>query len=455
MKPDAVVDLAQELKEVHEEEREQLDVVRRYWRGRQALPAVIPSAAPHEVKVMARIARVNICKIVVDAMTQSMYVDGFRTDLESENNPVWAAWQRNRLDARQTGIHRAAFAYGASYCVVLPGDSEPVMRGSSPRNLTALYGNDPDWPDAAIERLGRSRDGSSLWRIYDETHSYFVKEGRPAAGSQEREWTFISSSEHGAGVTPVVRFLDEEDLDADDEVEPADRQSDLPILRGQVSPLFSIQDQIDLTTFNLLVAQHYNGFRQRYIVGWTADSEEERMKAAASQVWTFDEDADLMKLGEFEQTDLSGYIESREASLRHGATLSQTPVHELVGQLVNMAAEALAAAEAGKDRKVDERQALAGESWEQALWLAGRYKGIEIPDDSQVRWRDTSAQAFAATVDALGKLAQMLGIPREELWERVPGATPADVARWKEKSKQGDSFAQLTDLLDRQSDPVV
>lgn len=435
------------LKGYHVEERSRLDVVRRYWKGRQPLPGVIPASAPREVKEMAKIARVNACAIVVDTLAQSTFVDGFRAKDEAEDSQVWRAWQANRMDARQTGIHRAAFAYGAAYAVVLPGDPLPVIRGVSPRSMLAMYGEDPDWPIWALERCGRN-----LWKLYDDEAIYYLEGG--SASDRSSGFTFLESREHGMGVTPVVRYLDELDLDADDDVEGDPRlggaRSDVPLM-GQVAPLFSVQDQIDLTTFGLLVAQWYSAFRQRYAIGWTAETEKDKMKAAASQLWTFDENPEDMKVGEFSETNLDGYIKSREASLRHAATLSQTPVHELIGELVNLSAEALAAAEAGRDRKVDERKTLLGESHEQTLGLVGELMEVEVPDDSQVVWRDTSARAFAATVDALGKLVQMLGIPPQELWERVPGATRQDVERWKAAAAQGDSFKVLSDMLERQA----
>jgi hypothetical protein len=397
---------------------------------------------------MAAMARVNVCAIVVDTLAQSTFVDGFRGKEDGEDADVWDVWQKNRMDARQSGIHRAAFAYGTSYAVVLPGDPVPVIRGSSPRNLTAVYGEDPDWPMWALEKLG-----GGLWRLYDDQAIYFLGESQDERTRGEFE--FIETREHGLGVTPIVRYLDEHDLDADDDVEsqnPRGRaQTDEVPMRGQVPPLMPMQDQIDLTTFGLLVAQWYSAFRQRWAIGWTAEDEEEKAKAAASQLWTFDENPEDMKLGEFAETNLKGYIDSRDATLRHTAALSQTPVHELTGTLINMAAEALAAAEAGKDRKVDERHTGLGESHEQMFSLVARATGKSIPDDAQVKWRDTSARAFAATVDALGKLTQMLGIPPQELWERVPGATQQDVARWKAAAQQGDSFQVLADLLERQA----
>jgi hypothetical protein len=456
LSPSQAVEQVEILKPYHDAERSKLDIVRRYWKGRQQLPTVIPSSAPREVRTMARIARVNVCPIVVDSLAQSLFVDGFRGAESDTNEAVWQAWQANKMDARQTGIHRAAFAYGASYVVVLPGDPVPVIRGVSPRSMTAMYGEDQDWPMLALERLGRG-----LWKLYDDTNVYYVTEktrpkGGSYAGETETYYEYVSTDEHGAGVVPVIRYLDAEDLDDDDEVSSGVEEAVWAdtTTRGQISPMMALQDQIDLTTFGLLVAQWYTAFRQRWVIGWVPDTEAEKMKASASQMWAFQDPADgegSVRVGEFGQTDLSGYIESRDSSLTHAATLSQTPVHELVGKLVNLSAEALAAAESGRDRKVDERKTLLGESHEQTLRLVGMFMKETVPEDAEVIWRDTSARSFAATVDALGKLVTMLKIPPDELWSRVPGVTQQDVERWKIASQSGDAFANLTALLDRQN----
>jgi len=455
LKPAAAIEQVKRLHSIHLNERASFDLARQYFKGVQARPAAIPSGSPREVQVMAQSSRVNVVQIIVNSLVQSMFVSGFRARREADNADVWKIWQANRLDARQTAIHRAVFQYGVAYATVLSGKPEPVIRGKSPRSMTTLYGEDPDWPMWALERCG-----NGLWRLYDDEATYYVElENETDKGS------FISAAEHGLGVCPVVRYLDEDDLDADDEVESADkaRGGVRPPLRGQVTPTMSVQDQIDMTTFDLQVAQHFGAFRQRYIIGWTASSEEELLKAAASRIWTFKGDPDdddgpgpgddepKIELGEFGQTDLKGYLESREASLRHAATLSQTPAHELTGQLINMGAEALAAAEKGRDRKVDERQTVTGESHEQVLWLSGRAKGVEVPADAQVRWKDTSAMSFAARVDGLGKMATMLEIPVEALWERVPDVSDQDLALWKQARDAGSSFQQYAELLERQA----
>jgi hypothetical protein len=399
---------------------------------------------------MARTARVNIIKIVVESMTQSLIVDSMRATDERDDaviDAAWAIWQANGMDRRQFGLSRAITAYGTGYEVVLPGRPVPVVRPVSPRSMTALYGDDDLWPAFALERRGKGR-----YRLYDEMSVYPIL----VSPNSDRLEMAGPPADHGAGVTPVVRFRDAEDLDLDDEPEDlrpfpiADAGGRTAIVAGQVAPLIALQDQVNLTSFSLKAAEWYAAFRQRWMVGKTL-TDAERMKAGASQLWAFDEDPDSIRLGEFGQTDLRGYIESRAESMKFAATLSQTPVHELVGELVNLSAEALAAAEIGRDRMVDERKTSAAESHEQALRLAVGYGGMTLPNDVEMVYRDTSARAFGAVVDGLGKIAQMLQVPPQELWEKIPGVTRQDVKRWQETWKAGDPVQEMNDILSRQA----
>ena len=87
--PEQAVDRARDLFQVSETERRRLGEVRRYWMGRQRLPAVIPNASPPEVKALARMSRVNVIGIVVESLAQSLAVEGFRAEREADNAAVW------------------------------------------------------------------------------------------------------------------------------------------------------------------------------------------------------------------------------------------------------------------------------------------------------------------------------------------------------------------------------
>jgi hypothetical protein len=438
-----VVEQVRQLLVLRKAEAEKLDEIHAYWRGKQDYP-ILPANVPREVKHLARMSRVNMVTLVVDVLAQALFVDGFRAPRAAGNDEqVWDIWQANGMDSKQIGLHRATLAYGAAYEIVLPGEPHPVMRCVSPRNLTAAYMElDDEWPVYALEarRHGRQVD----YRLYDGEAVYFV--------SDEARWTFdgslelsddalvLDGAEHGMGVCPVVRFRNHEDLDDDS------------CLLGEIEPLIPLQDQIDSTTFGLLVAQHFQAFKQRYLIGWAGVDEAAAAATAASRLWVFD-DPDI-KVGEFGEVNLDGYLDSRVSTTELLATLSQTPPHHLLGKLVNLSAEALAAAEVGQRRKVAERETTWGESHEQALRLAAEAEGIEVDDNAQVRWRDTEARSLAQVVDALGKMVQMLGVPPEFAWELIPGLSDQDLERLKSIAASGNALTDLNAILERQMSGV-
>lgn len=145
------------------------------------------------------------------------------------------------------------------------------------------------------------------------------------------------------------------------------------------------------------------------------------------------EDADT-KFGTLDSTPLDGFIAAHDADVRALAALSQSPAHELIGQMANLSAEALAAAEASLTRRVTRLKHPLGEAWEQTLRLAGKVMGNEDAAKdfaSEMHWRDMESRSMAQAADALGKMATMLGVPVEILWEKLPGFTQTDVERAK------------------------
>ena len=447
-----------------ETERQDLDVLRRYATGQQALPLVVPRDAPAEVRELARIARINLIAIVLNSLVQSLYVDNIRTagtaepaedDPDIAIKPIWKAWQGNRLDKGQGGLYRAVFQYGWGYNVATPGEPYPVVRAVSPRRLYAEYDNDsPDFPVMALEwRKGRG----NFYRLYAEDDDGDIGVYTLGYDPGKKRFALLKVSPIDLGYVPIVRYVPFEDLDSDDEPIPvravgsAQNTTTAVMTAGEVAPLMTLQDQTDVSSFALKSAEWYTGFRQRWVKGWIPENRSAKMKSAASQLWSFEEHPDEIELGEFSQTELEGMLRSRESVLKYAATLSETPVHELVGELVNLSAEALAAAEAGRDRKIELAKTSLGESHEQLAQVVGDLMGIDVPDDIEVVWRDTSARAFSAVIDGLGKVAQMLQVPPEMLWDRIPGVTRQDVERWRARAAEGDSIGQLTNLLNAQA----
>src|ERR1700749_2738353 len=161
---DEVIEVANLLHGQQAKERTQLDPLRLYVTGKQAMPIVIPSDAPPEVREMARISRINLIKIVVEALVGWLFVDNMRSvepPADPEDDPakqVWAVWQANRFDRGQSALYRAVFTYGYGYVRLSPGvdqrtgEQTPAIRAVSPRRMTAMYAYDSDdWPAYTFE----------------------------------------------------------------------------------------------------------------------------------------------------------------------------------------------------------------------------------------------------------------------------------------------------------------
>ncbi len=422
------------------EEAKRLDMIAKALRPR--VPTVmLPKKASPVMQALAAKAQTNFLPLVIRTYSQVMKVGGYQSLGRSDNAPPWEHWQTNGLDARQVGIHWSALAYGVSYATALPGDRGPAFHGYSPRQMTALYQDsvNDEFPMLALEVDG------SLIRLFDEERVWYIgaENEKPRSGfantvtqSIGPKFDYIEDRPHKLGVCPVVRFRDRMLLEGEEQY-------------GIVEPLITIQERIDETTFGGLVAQYYAAFRQRYVIGWIPDDEATQLRASASDLWAFANSE--VKVGDFAETDLTRYLESKDSAVRDMASIAQVPAQNLgINALSNISAETLAGLEAGKDRNADEITTSFGESWELWFRLAASIAGDTASAEdysAQVRWKDATARSLAQTVDALGKMVQMLGVPREAAWGRIPGTTDQDIETWRGMAEDDAQRQALADPL--------
>jgi hypothetical protein len=395
-------------------------------------------------------SQTNFLPLVLDVFSQGMKVDNYLASDTKETASPWKWWQRNKFDARQTGVIRSVLEYGVSYTTILPsmnptGGSGAFIRGLSPRQMTTLYGEpmewspgetpvDDDWPILALEVKDQAI------RLYDEENVYFIGvKNVPQSALGWREPTYIQPSNfefldqrpHNVGVCPVVRYRDRWLLDGEEQY-------------GIIEPLINIQGRIDETTYEMSVSQYFTAFTQRWVAGWRPKDDSEALAMAAGDVWYFTKGD--VKVGQFQAGDPKSYLDSRMSAIRDLASIGQIPAQNLgLDALVNISEATLAGLETGKERKSAEIQTCLGESFEQMLRACAHITGDTTAAEdfeSEVKWQDATARSLAESVDALVKLRQGLDVPDEVLYEDIPGWTRQKVERAlqlrKEEQQQMD-----------------
>ncbi|MFF3006345.1 phage portal protein [Kitasatospora sp. NPDC057940] len=459
--------LAQQLLAVLHRDGARLRRIDDYLHGRHDDP-YMPPQADDEYRLLARRAVSNWMPLLVATPAQGLFVDGFRPGATGQGLPAeadsttveWAHWQRSRLDARQAAVYRGALTYGHAFTLTERDRAGQVRtKGLSALRTAALYedaAND-DVPYAAAtvtawpsgESIGRAR----LWDARNEYSVTF------RSLEDKKGITVSDARRHGASECPVTRFAATVDLEGR--------------TVGVIEPMIALQDRINQTVFDLLLSQTFGSSKVRTVTGMAPpiQRDPETGEAVLNEIgqpiplainhnakrFLFAEDPDV-KFGSLDETPLDGFINSVDMSIRQLAAVSQTPPHHLLGQIANLSAEALLAAEQALSRKIAEFRTSFGECWERVFRLAAELAGhASAADDyrGEVIWRDMESRSLAQAADALGKLREQLGIPKKGLWRRVPGVTQTEIEDW-EQHEDEDPVGQLATALKRATpEPAV
>lgn len=452
-----------------------LEMYDAYVKGIQR-PPYVPDNADAEFKMLVQRATTNVCDFTLGTVMQPLAVDNYRAtsdEFEDACDSAFRHFQRSRMDARQSSLYRAAGTFGHAFTVT---EKDPKgrtrSRALSPLRTATIY-DDPasddnavfavnvtEWPSADGERRGTAVGWDQKYR-YDITFKSLGDKDNVAVSGRKA---------HGLkDENPVTRFALLVDLEGN--------------TTGLVAPMIVLQDRLNQSVFDLLVTQTYASFKVRTvtgmappmkmepiygedmdgeptedIVGWKPvigpDNKPIPENINLSQKrFMFAEDSDT-KFGTLDETPLDGFINSINMSLRQIAALSQTPPHHMMGEIANLSAEALKAAEQALSRKVREIQNSFGESWERVFRLSALLDGIDTPDDDdnmvgEVIWRGNGDEDMAAFADFAYKVTDALGLPGEAFWPRVPGVTKQEMDRWRELREDSNEELIYRKALER------
>lgn len=456
------------LRQLESDRRCHLDRIRKYMDGHHDLP-YLPPSANFEYKELARRSITNWLPLVISTAAQTLYVDGFRTSdagkPKAGDNPLWVAFQESNCDGLQNSLYRGALTYGQAWVVAELEDGSPVLRVVPPSRGTGLFYDPLDVvPGAFIEvtheprQVGKNeRPGVAVMYIGDKQYEVTFK-----TYTDEKTLTVVETGVSMPNIEecPVVRFATRLDVEGR--------------VSGFIAELLTIQDRINQAVFDATVVQSQGAFTARWATGMappvkmettTMPNGEVRQTPAKDdngQMIPLDQPiapgavawapkADV-KFGTFQATDMRGYHNHIEVAITHFSALAQLPAHFILGQIANLSAEALMAANETFSLKMKECKNNYGESWEKILRIAvGLTGNKKLLNDERVEtvWRETNERSLSATADGLFKMKQGLEMPTLAGWAEIPGMTETKMAEWQALREEEQEQAKI-DMLEQQ-----
>ena len=478
-----------------------------YLAGRHS-PIYIPDNADAEFRQIRNRSVLNMIPLVINSVTQVCHVEAIRhskaLDAGNQDNPLedglppeMVVWQRNRMDARQLPVVQAFASHGIVYGLTVRDKKDPTkarLECYTAAQACAMYADpindvDPEW--GLVIKKGTWQK-LELAHLYTELDWYTVTVTKQGLSVKHE-------GRHGNSVCPLSRAVLHMNLEGK--------------VTGLIEPLIDPQDQINQTSFDELTTQSWGAFKVRTATGmavpirrWTraeidatfpepgpdataedlehyqgrpnigdpildADGQEIPLPIPMSMKRVLVAEDPDTEFGTLDETPIAPFLSALDARIKYFAAISQTPPTYFMGEMANLSAESLKAAEVSKARRDDEIKLELGEMWERMLQLAMELEGEDDRASDvgiELRWADKDPSSFAATIDALGKMVEMLSVPPSFAWEMIPGMTQGGLVHlqqlkeaWDQEHpevalartfEQNDIFSQINEYPDAESE---
>ncbi len=403
----------------------------RYYRGRHDLAFATEKFEDAFGSLFSEFA-MNLCPAVCDAVRDKLRITGFRrnadtfrrnagtlarTGAEHENlatHPdVDHIWHRNRMQLRSGEVHREALVSGDAYAIVWTDDEgKAAIYPNRASNVSVTY--DEDRPGRIIRaaKFWRTADKHTRLNLFypDRIERYITAKPGEATLPDHRDFVPFTDGNAGTlarinandedvragsprsgvipnpyGLVPVFHFANNADLGA--------------FGRSELEPAIPIQDGLNKSVLDMLVAMEYAAYRQRWVAGINPESNDEGnlispFKAGAEQIWmTGNDDA---RFGDFNTTNLDQFLKVKDSFRIDIASVTGTPMYYLLPHTRGFpSGEAILRAESRFIAKVRDRQFAFGQTWAEIMQFAARIDGLgemqlvtEWDDPSQTTERE-------------------------------------------------------------------
>jgi len=410
----------------------------RYYNGDHDL-AFATEKFQNTFGTLSREFALNLCPVICDAVRDKLRVTGFSVDRMSDGfsrdktvmpeGPTHTRhiWHRNRMGTRAGEIHKEALKCGDAYMFVWPNAAGEAVLYPNPAIGVTVREDD--------DSLGRILWAAKTWATADKhirLNLYYPDRIEKYVSLTGSEGTLLDANDFAPlpgthnfgpaiipnpyGVVPVFHFANNADLGR--------------MGRSELEAAIPVQDGLNKSVLDMLVAMEYSAFRQRWVAGieFDLDSDGKEIppfKSGVDTLWmSSNKDATF---GDFEAAELDQFLKVKDSFRIDMASVTGTPLHYFLPSTGSFpSGESLKKAETRFLSKVRDRQGSFGQVWADVMAFALLVEGAR---DAQLitEWEDPAPIEEREFLENI-LLKKQIGLPVEQALIEA-GYGEADVKR--------------------------
>lgn len=414
------------------------DLYRQYYRGNHRL-AFTTENWRSEFGLMVKGVADNLCPTVVDTLVDRLEISGFKGTNEATAEEVW---KDNRMDLRHGEFHLEAAKQGDSYLLVWPDvENKPAFFLNTPDQMVVRYSGEVQGKITYACKVWIGEDDKAYATLYyeDRIEKYITKNkvqgySLPDKGDNSvwEQRQVVAGYDEGGENEDAVEVLEEWPLPNPFGRVPifhfANNASLGEYGRSELSDVIPLQDILNKDLSDRLITQEFHSYPQRWAIGLAPEYDEDgnpkAPKGGPDRLWYTDNEN--AKMGQFDASNLEGFVKIADSDRAEIARVSRTPVHHLLATGTPPSGEALRTMEAPLMAKVKDRQDSFGAVWEDAMEFAVSFPGGQSDTvDLVCEWIDKTSISDKEKAEEM-VLKQTLGVPMQQLWSEL-GYTPDQI----------------------------
>jgi len=360
----------------------------RYYRGDHDLAFATEKFANTFGSLFREFA-LNLCPVVCDAIRDKLRITGFaarsRTDDQIDDPAVRASdvWHRNRMPVRSGEVHREALINGDAFVIVWPDESgEPAIYPNRAANCYAVYDDDHPGRIVRAAKYWRTLDRNTHLNLYypDRIERYITVKPGDAFLPEAKEFTTAGDPvSNPFGIVPMFHFANNAEIGS--------------FGRSELDAAIPIQDGLNKSVLDMLVAMEFSAYRQRWAAGIEIAYDNDGnavapFKAGVDHLWITENPN--ARFGDFDTAALDQFIKVKDSFRIDLASVTGTPMYYLLPHTRGFpSGESLTRAEARFIAKIRDRQAVFGHVWSEVMEFALRIGGF-VDVRLETEWSEAS-----------------------------------------------------------------